>query len=395
MRESIEAPGPAAELPERVDVVVVGGGIAGASTLHHLADCGIDALLLERDRVGEGATAAAVGVMSPPLRQPYHETIHDRGDETARAIWSFAERSVRGLGEALEALGAAEVSGLDLTGGHILAEPHTDHEVRDSFDALRRAGFPVSWMSADEIRERCGGRGFTGGYRLDGGGALSPRPAARALVRGAVEVGARVLEGVTVREVDRREGDLLCVTGRGEVSCEMVVYATHTDSRRFSRLLGDAIVPIRGQALSASLPAGYAAGGSWATHWKLNVWRRGPDDTLRLGGWRHDAWDRAYRKTRSRVDSHLQADIQSWYETTFPEAAPLVVRDRWSGIFGWTADYLPLVGPLPGTSREMVISGFSGGGLPFAFESGRLIAHAVAGRDPVEGAGLLSPRRFA
>ena len=394
MQESKESRSPEGDLPGRVDVVVIGGGIAGASALHHLAACGIDALLLERGRIGGGATAAAVGVLSPPLRQPYHETAHDRGAETARVIWSFAERSVRGLGEALEALGAAGEAGLDLSGGHLLAEPHTDHEVRDSFEALEAAGFPVAWLEPDEVRERCGGRGFTGGYRLAGGGSLSPGPTARALVRGAVEAGARALELVTVEEVERHEGDLLCVTGQGVVSCEIVVYATHTDSRRFSRLLGEEIVPIRGQALSAALPEGFGCGGSWATHWKLNVWRRGPDDTLWLGGWRHDAWDRAYRKTRPRVDSRLQIDIRSWYETAFPSAAPLEILDEWSGIFGWTADYLPLVGTLPGTSREMVISGFSGGGLPFAFESGRLIAHAVAGRDPVEGAALLSPGRF-
>jgi len=42
----------------------------------------------------------------------------------------------------------------------------------------------------------------------------------------------------------------------------------------------------------------------------------------------------------------------------------------------------------------MVVGGFSGGGLPFAFESGRVIAHAVAGLDEVPGARLFDPRRF-
>lgn len=399
VQESGEARGegprrPDAELPARVDVVVVGGGIAGASALHHLVDCGVDVLLLERGRIGEGATRAAVGVLSPPVRQPFHETVHGRGREVARAIWSFTARSIRGLGGALERLGAAGEAGLDLSGGHVLAEPHTEHEVRASWEALDRAGFDVTWMDAREVRERCGGRGFVGGYRLGGGGSVSPGPAARALVWAAADAGALVREGVTVREVSRREKDLLCVTDRGDVRCEMVVYATHTESRRFSALLGDEIVPIRGQALSARLPTDRELGGSWSTHWKLNVWRRASDGTVRIGGWRHDAWDRAYWKTRPRVDARLQDDIQSWFEAAFPNAAPLDVRDRWSGIFGWTADYLPLVGTLPGTSREMVIAGFSGGGLPFAFESGRLIAHAVAGREPVEGAELLNPRRF-
>ena len=50
--------------------------------------------------------------------------------------------------------------------------------------------------------------------------------------------------------------------------------------------------------------------------------------------------------------------------TAFP-GVELEITGRWSGIFGWTSDYLPLVGPLPGAPDEMVITGFSGGGLPF------------------------------
>jgi glycine/D-amino acid oxidase-like deaminating enzyme len=174
----------------------------------------------------------------------------------------------------------------------------------------------------------------------------------------------------------------------------MVVYATHVDSRRFSNLLGDEIVPIRGQAMAVEAPEGFECPGSFATHWKLNVWRRAPSGELWLGGWRHDAWDRAYWKTRPEVDSYLQEDVQGWFEAAFPGAAPLRVERRWSGIFGWTADYLPLVGPLPGTPRELVVSGFSGGGLPFAFGCGRIIAHAVTGKDPLEGTALFNPRRF-
>ncbi|HKJ03457.1 MAG TPA: FAD-dependent oxidoreductase, partial [Longimicrobiales bacterium] len=48
------------EPPEEADVVVVGGGIAGASAAYHLASAGIRTVLLERGHIGEGATAAAI-----------------------------------------------------------------------------------------------------------------------------------------------------------------------------------------------------------------------------------------------------------------------------------------------------------------------------------------------
>lgn len=381
------------ELPARTSVVVVGGGIAGTSTLYHLAAAGIDALLLERDQVGSGATAAAVGVLAPPLRQPYHETAARRGAGVAEAIWRLALRSVTDLAQALASGGHAAEAEVDLAGGHVLAEPYTAHEVERSFQALEAAGFPVAWMEAEDVRRATGGRGFVGGFRLDGSGALNPAAATRLLARMAVAAGARVAEGASVTEVTREDGGLVCRTDSGDVRCDMVVYAVHTEARRFSSLLGDEVVPIRGQALSAEIVRGTVPAGAWSTHWKLNVWRRSPSGRLHLGGWRHQAWDRSYWKTRPEVDPTVQEGLLAWFQNAFPDVK-LRVTSQWSGIFGWTADYLPMVGPLPGTSDELVVSGFSGGGLPFAFECGRMVADIVAGRDPGPEAALLTPRRF-
>src|SRR4051812_50124973 len=55
-------PGPMAPtLPARADVVVVGGGVMGTSTAFHLAEAGVDVVLLERDRLGGGSTSKAAG----------------------------------------------------------------------------------------------------------------------------------------------------------------------------------------------------------------------------------------------------------------------------------------------------------------------------------------------
>ena len=391
---TVSSPSPfAAPPPDRSQVVVIGGGIAGTSAAFHLASAGIETLLLERGSIGEGATAAAIGVLSPPLRQPFHETVHFRGVETARRIWAFALRSVAAMGGLIESMGAAAEAALDLGGGHILADAHSLHEVEESYRGLAEAGFPVSWMEPPSVRDVTHGRGFLGGYRLEGGGSIAPGATARVLARAASSAGATVAKGVSVGDARRREGCMVVETDQGEVRAEMVVYATHVDSRRFSHFLGDEIVPIRGQGMVTE-PGVTRVRGSYATHWKMNVWRTDAEGRLYLGGWRHDAWDRSYWKTRPEVDDGLQEGIQGWYQAAFPEHAPLRVARRWSGIFGWTADYLPLVGPLPGRTGELVISGFSGGGLPFAFEAGRVIASIISGGEPIDAAELLNPRRF-
>ncbi|MGD8319182.1 MAG: FAD-binding oxidoreductase, partial [Gemmatimonadota bacterium] len=302
-------------------------------------------------------------------------------------------RSISRLGAVLTERGAAEEAGLDLSGGHVLADAYSFHEVENAFHAMEKAALPVTWLSAEDVRALVHGRGFLGGYRIEGGGGLDPQATAVALAEAARDEGATVLEGVLVNDVSRRKGRMVCATDEGEIQAEMVVYATHTDSRRFSSFLGDEIVPIRGQGMLVE-PGPPVYRGSFSTHWKLNVWRSDAQGRLHLGGWRHDAWDRSYWKMRPELDDHLQENLQGWFQSTFPEAGHLSVARRWSGIFGWTADYLPLVGPLPGRVGELVIAGFSGGGLPFAFEAGRVIEAIVSEKEPVPGGGLLNPRRF-
>ena len=402
MKEAISATSTMAEsavswhvdhLPERADVLVVGGGIAGTSAAYHLAKAGVQVVLMERGSIGGGATAAAVGVLSPPLRQPFHETVHFLGRDVAIELWQIAARSIRGLAQLLWDRGKAKEADLDLSGGYVLAQSHTEHQVRLAYEALSRNGLPVDWISAAEVRRLCGGRGFTGGYWIEGGGSLNPGAATTILAQAAESEGACIIENVDVIGTERAADAIICRADGVSTKCAAVVYATHIDSDRFSDFVREEIVPIRAQGF-ASEPVPKVFHGSFSTDWKLNVWRQTSEGRILMSGWRHDAWDRAYGHRQPALDERLQDDIHHWFEASFPALAPLRVKDRWSGVFGWTADFLPMVGPIPGSSREFIITGFSGGGIPLAFECGRSIARSVVSGAPADGCEVFSPARF-
>jgi glycine/D-amino acid oxidase-like deaminating enzyme len=379
---------------ERTDVLVIGGGIAGASAAFHIARAGIRVTLLERGRVAQGVTGRAVGVFSPPVRQSYQQLVFDLGADAARAVWELSRRSVDGLSDLIRSRGDAEAAQLDAAGGHVLAEPHTREVVLGSFEALLAAEQPVRWLTPRAVADLTGGRRFSGGYVVEGGGAVDPGAAARSVIGAARSAGAHVVERCAAYDIAPCADGFHARTDLGEIVAHAVVYATHVDGGGF---LGDSaalLTPVRGQAfVTAPVPRRFD--GAFSTEWKTNVWRQRPDGRIVVSGWRHHTADRARRADAPELDLRLQHELRWWFDAAFPELAPLPVESEWSGVWTWTPDMLPVAGALPGRPGEWVIGGFGSEGLAFAFEAGRAVAHAIVGDAPVDGAERLDPARFA
>ncbi|TMD71730.1 MAG: FAD-binding oxidoreductase, partial [Chloroflexi bacterium] len=60
-------------LPEKADVVVIGGGIAGTSLLWHLSARRIDAVLVERHHIAWGASGRNAGFLLAGVASSYAE----------------------------------------------------------------------------------------------------------------------------------------------------------------------------------------------------------------------------------------------------------------------------------------------------------------------------------
>jgi glycine/D-amino acid oxidase-like deaminating enzyme len=69
------------------------------------------------------------------------------------------------------------------------------------------------------------------------------------------------------------------------------------------------------------------------------------------------------------------------------------IDHRWAGIFGTTADRLPLVGRVPGSDRVWVSAGYSGHGNVLGLACGELVAGAILGA-PAPELELFDPARL-
>ena len=82
-------PRPVPPLPDSAAVVVIGGGVIGTSVAFHLAEAGVEVVLLERGELGSGSTSRAAG----GVRAQFSDALNVRiGQRSLAAFRDFARR---------------------------------------------------------------------------------------------------------------------------------------------------------------------------------------------------------------------------------------------------------------------------------------------------------------
>ncbi|HMN88218.1 MAG TPA: FAD-binding oxidoreductase, partial [Bauldia sp.] len=77
----------------RADVAIVGGGYTGLSAALHLAEAGIDAVVVEANRVGWGASGRNGGQLHTGQRRDQDWLEERLGRDDAYALWRLAEEA--------------------------------------------------------------------------------------------------------------------------------------------------------------------------------------------------------------------------------------------------------------------------------------------------------------
>lgn len=204
------------ELPAQARVVVIGGGIVGASVLYHLTERGWpDVVLLERKRLTSGTTWHAAGLVGQ-LRASYNMSLLA---SYAKDLFVELERST-GTGVGFIQPGSLLVATTDGRWDEIRRNASMAHLVGVDIQLLDRDAVVQMWplMDASDVR---------GAVYLPKDGVASPSEVTHALAAAAQIAGARVFEQTRVDEVVLRDGRVTGVrTERGDIACEYVVNCT-------------------------------------------------------------------------------------------------------------------------------------------------------------------------
>ncbi|MDE2150692.1 MAG: FAD-dependent oxidoreductase [Betaproteobacteria bacterium] len=215
------------DLPERARIVILGGGIIGASTLYHLAKAGCsDAVLLERNQFASGTTWHAAGIVGQ-LRD-------------SKAQTELAQYTAR-LFQTLEAE-TGQATGYKENGSMTVAlTPQRLELIRRNVSAAQRMGVPCHFLEPAQIREQwplLRVDDVLGGQFVPSNGQVNPLDVTSALIKGARQMGAKAIENTPVVDLIVLNGKVVGVrTEHGDIACERVLLAggmwTHLFAKRY------------------------------------------------------------------------------------------------------------------------------------------------------------------
>ena len=405
-------------LPARTGIVVIGGGIIGASAAWHLARRGLAVVLCEKAYIACEQSSRNWGWCRQAGRDPR---------EMPLIIESLRQwRELDGL------LGSS--TGFRSCGVMYVAESQSDEAHFAQWLAMAQPyDIGARLVHGAELQALMPGasRAFRTALHVPGDGCAEPQRAAPAIARAAQAAGATVLAPCAVRGLELAAGRVCgVVTERGRIACEAVILAGGAWTSLFCANLGLELPQLK--VLASVLRTAPVAGPDVCTWMSDLGYRRRQDggytiargsghviplvpDSLRflrpfwptvrrelptlkprlnalswfeLTRARRWALDAQTPFERLRVldpppDAALNADAWQAMKRLYPAFREVAIVQQWAGYIDVTPDVIPYIGPVASLPGLTVATGFSGHGFGIGPGAGRLAAELATGATPV------------
>jgi sarcosine oxidase, subunit beta len=364
------------------EVVVVGGGVMGASVAFHLAEAGVDGvLLLERDELGSGSTSKAAG----GVRAQFSDALN-------------IQLGARGL-EAFEGFARRPGSEIDLQQvGYLfcLSDPEDLATYEAAVALQNELGVDSRMLTAGEASvlapvlrtDDLLGAAFHGRD-----GICSPDGVVQGYAAAARRLGAELRTGVAVSAIEADAGGVRAVVADAErITVGSVVLVAGAWSEALAATAGVhlPVTPLRRQIVVTgpkddlpAVPMTIDAASTFYFH------REGPGMLMGM------SWDGEVPGFDLSTDDDWLPDLHAAVEARAPALADLGVAHRWAGLYEVSPDHNALIGEAADRPGFFYATGFSGHGFLQGPAVGEVLRDLWLGREPFVDVRPLSADRFS
>jgi glycine/D-amino acid oxidase-like deaminating enzyme len=335
-----------------VDFLVVGAGLVGCTVAYFAAQAGRTVTITEARDVALGASSRNAGFMITGLDTYYHHAIDRWGHPTVREMWALS-RQTHGYWRQFAKAGQVRLTDC---GSLLLAESADEsRDLEQAARAMHADKLDVEFHSTDPLH-----RGYHAAIGQPWDAAIQPYELVWAILR---QSGATLIANNEVYAIEQTERPFVTVhTRQFTFHAQRVMLCTNAYSALLDPYFAGKVIPTRGQCLATAPLSEPVLNTCGYSDYGYMYYRMTFDNRLLIGGGRklHKALE--HDTTEDRTTEAVQRTLDGYLRDKFPDVTAPVER-RWSGIMGFSADGLPLVGTLPGKPRVGFAVGFTGHGL--------------------------------
>lgn len=353
------------ELPATAEVIIIGAGIMGCSTAHHLAERGMsDVVVIEKDLIGRGSTADAAG----GIRMQFSTRANIELMRISIDYWeNFEERFGQFINFRQQ--------------GYLFLLTSEDNvaEFKSNLDLQKSMGVPARWVTPEDIAE------LNPAVNLDGilGGTICPRDgwadtstSTMGFAQAARRNGVKIVEESAASGIEVVNGRVTGVRVDDQLISAPQVVCT---AGAYSGLIGEMagvdipVEPVRRMswvtgpfdAIDPGVPFTIEFERSLYFHPESGGFLFGMSDPDEPPSW-----------NKSVDQEWLVKTVDALVERA-PAFANATVRNGWGGLYEVTPDHNPLIGTIDEVEGLSIAAGFSGHGFMQGPAIGLLMAELL------------------
>ena len=364
------------------DAIIAGGGIVGAACAEACARAGMRVVLIERDVLGSGATAAGMG--------------HVVAMDDSEAQFALTRRSQvlwQALAPRLPAAAEYESPGTLW----IAADEQEMAEAGRKQLFYTDRGVPARILSAHELAvlEQNLRPGLAGALLIPEDAVVYPPAVARHLAIEAEKRGAKLIAGRSITKMGHGEAKL---SDGLTLRAPRLINATGAWAPQM-----DAAIPVKkrkGHLVITDRYPGFVRHQLVELGYLKSAHSLGTDSVAfnvqpRKTGQILIGSSRQYGSESADVDQHMLSAMLERAALYLPAVARLQAIRVWTGFRAATPDKLPLIGPWPGDETVWLATGHEGLGITTALATAELLAAAFTGTAPPIAPEPYLPGRYA
>lgn len=347
------------------EILIIGGGITGSLLAHQMIKDGYKTVLVDRREIGNGSTSATTSMLQYEIDVALFKLSEMIGKEGAEKSYWACYDSIDDLQKI-----AKEVKsdcGFEKKKSLYFAALKKDVPLlKKEFEARKTAGFPVKWLSEDDIKKQFKIENTFGGILSEQGGSIDAFCLAHDILHYNYKKGLQIFDKTDIIKFDYKKTGVTATTDYGNtIKAKKVIFCNGFES---TEIIQDKFVDL----LSTYAIVGEQCDKKYNKELNgLLVWntadpyiymRTTDDNRILIGGedeefvnaQKRDAllFDKEKKLVR-KIDKYLP---ENNFRTDFV----------WAGTFGETKDGLPYIGEHPNFPSAYFVLGFGGNGITFS-----------------------------